>query len=71
MGLLDISYVDGTSDPILTNMVDEDKVSWYKKSNLRTLYFLLFPACIGIEITSGFDAQLINALQFIPPFNKC
>ncbi|TVY81908.1 Lactose permease [Lachnellula suecica] len=68
MGLL--NYVDGTSDPILTNMVAEDKVAWYKKTNLRALYFLLLPACIGIEITSGFDAQLINALQFIPPFNE-
>jgi hypothetical protein len=52
-------------------MVEEDKVPWHKKSNLRTLYFLLFPVIIGIEITSGFDAQLINALQFIPPFNEC
>ena len=64
-----LSY--GLSDPILTNMVEEDKVPWHKKKNLRMLYFLLIPACIGIEITSGFDAQLINALQFIPPFNKC
>lgn len=69
MGFL--SYVNGTADPVLSNLVAEDKVAWYKKSNLRILYFLLLPACIGIEITSGFDAQLINALQFIPPFNKC
>ena len=69
MGL--INHVDGTSDPILTRIVDEDKVPWYKKPNLRTLYFILFPACMGIEMTSGFDSQLINALQFIPPFNKC
>ena len=69
MGLL--SHADGTSDPILTRMVDEDKVVWYKKRNLRFLYLMLFPACMGIEMTSGFDSQLINALQFIPPFNKC
>ncbi|KAG0646213.1 High-affinity glucose transporter [Hyphodiscus hymeniophilus] len=64
-----ISHVDGTSDPILTRIVDEDKVPWYKKPNLRMLYLILFPSCMGIEMTSGFDSQLINALQFIPPFN--
>jgi hypothetical protein len=26
---------------------------------------------MGIEMTSSFNSQLINALQFIPPFNKC
>lgn len=65
------TFEDGTSDPVLTRIVDEDKVPWYKKPNLRVLYLLLFPACMGIEMTSGFDSQLINALQFITPFNKC
>ena len=50
-------------DPILTRIVAEDKVPWYKKPNLRILYFLLLPTCMGIEITSGFDSQMINALQ--------
>jgi len=26
---------------------------------------------MGIEITSGFDSQMINGLQFIPAWNKC
>ncbi|KAI1148747.1 general substrate transporter [Nemania diffusa] len=56
----------GASDPILTRLVDEDKVPWYRKPNLRMLYFLLFPTCMGIELTSGFDSQLINALQIVP-----
>ncbi|KAL3427158.1 MFS sugar transporter [Phlyctema vagabunda] len=68
MGIL--RPTDGTSDPIVTRMVEEDKVPWYKKRNLRNLYLILFPACMGIEMTSGFDSQLINALQFIPPFNR-
>ncbi|KAH8818195.1 lactose permease [Hyaloscypha sp. PMI_1271] len=55
-------------DPVLTRIVDGDNVPWYKKRNLRTLYLLLFPACMGIEMTSGFDSQLINTLQFAPPF---
>ncbi|KAI9902740.1 hypothetical protein N3K66_002092 [Trichothecium roseum] len=53
-------------DPILTRMVEEDKVAWYKKPNLRHLYFMLFPTCMGVELTSGFDSQLINALQIVP-----
>ncbi|KAI3338112.1 guanine deaminase [Ustulina deusta] len=56
----------GTSDPILTRLADEDKVPWYRKPNLRLLYFLLLPTCMGIELTSGFDSQLINALQIVP-----
>jgi len=66
-----IKAKDGTSDPILTRLVEEDKVPWYKKPNLRMMYFWLFLCCMGVEMTSGFDSQLINTLQFSPPFNKC
>ncbi|KAI9050009.1 hypothetical protein LZ554_006154 [Drepanopeziza brunnea f. sp. 'monogermtubi'] len=57
-------------DPVVTRLVAEDKVSWYRKKNLRNLYLLLFPTCMGIEITSGFDSQLINALQGIEPWKQ-
>ncbi|KAI0010809.1 guanine deaminase [Xylariaceae sp. FL0662B] len=56
----------GVADPILTRIVEEDKVNWFKKPNLRLLYFLLFPTCMGVELTSGFDSQMINALQMVP-----
>ncbi|KAI1177881.1 general substrate transporter [Nemania sp. FL0916] len=56
----------GEADPILTRLANEDTVPWYRKPNLRLLYFLLFPTCMGIEMTSGFDSQLINALQIVP-----
>ncbi len=59
------------ADPVLTRVVEEDKVRWWKKRNLRYLYFLLYPTCMGIEITSGFDSQMINGLQFIDSWNKC
>ena len=59
------------ADPILTNFVKEDKVPWYKKKNLRMLYFAMYPACMGIEITSGFDSQIINVVQIVPSWNKC
>ncbi|KAI0844267.1 general substrate transporter [Daldinia vernicosa] len=54
------------ADPIITRLANEDKVRWYRKPNLRYLYFLLFPTCMGIELTSGFDSQMINALQIVP-----
>ncbi len=37
----------------INRFVQDDKVPWYKKSNLRLLYLLMFPTCIGIEMTSG------------------
>ncbi|KAH6861968.1 major myo-inositol transporter iolT [Alternaria alternata] len=67
MGL--IKAQDGTSDPIITRMVEQDKVRWWKKPNLRIMYIWLFCCCMGVEITSGFDSQLIGTLQFSVPFN--
>lgn len=60
-----------SSDPIVTRLVAEDKVPWYRKPNLRYLYLMLFPTCMGIELTSGFDSQLINALQIVPYWKLC
>lgn len=59
------------SEPIVTRLANDDPVVWYKKRNLRYLYFVLFPACMGIELTSGFDSQLINALQIVPSWATC
>jgi hypothetical protein len=52
-------------------MVEQDKVRWWKKPNLRIMYIWLFCCCMGVEITSGFDSQLIGTLQFSVPFNTC
>lgn len=60
-----------TGAPVVTRLVEEDNVSWVRKPHLRSLYLLLVPAAIGIEITSGFDSQLINALQIVPAWIKC
>ncbi|KAI0470613.1 general substrate transporter [Xylariaceae sp. FL0804] len=51
---------------IVHRMAMEDTVPWYRKKNLRRLYFLLFPCLMGIEMTSGFDSQIINAVQLVP-----
>ena len=56
---------------ILHRMAMEDPIPWYRKSNLRTLYLLLFPCVIGIEMTSGFDSQIINAVQIVPAWKLC
>lgn len=69
MGIINVA--DGTSDPILTRMVAEDKVPWFKKRNLRILYLYLFFCCMGVEMTSGFDSQLINTLQLTDSFRVC
>lgn len=62
---------EGLSDPIVTQLVAQDKVQWYKKRNLRYMYLWLFIVCMGIEITSGFDSTLINTLQFSASWNRC
>ena len=61
----------GASTPVLTQLANEDKTPWYRKPNLRLLYLLLFPACMCIEATSGFDSQMMNALQIVPAWQKC
>lgn len=72
MGIIKGNKTKGqTADPVLTRLVAEDTTSWIKKPNLRSLYLLLVPAAIGIEITSGFDSQLINALQIVPSWITC
>ncbi|KAK1765317.1 general substrate transporter [Phialemonium atrogriseum] len=62
--------VGTAADPIVTRLVEEDKVPWYKKPNLRLMYLWLFLCCMGVEATSGFDSQLINTLQFSQTFHK-
>lgn len=61
----------GIADPVLQEIADSDTVRWWRKRNLRMLYFLLLPAAMGTEITSGFDSQLINALQLLDAWNNC
>jgi hypothetical protein len=49
--------VGTAADPIVTRLVEEDKVPWYKKKNLRLMYLWLFLCCMGVETTSGFDCS--------------
>ncbi|KAJ5962535.1 hypothetical protein N7501_007476 [Penicillium viridicatum] len=61
---------ENLAEPVLANLLADDRTPWYKKRNLRRLYFILFPACMGIEITSGFDSQIINTVQIVYTWNK-
>ena len=42
-----------SSDAIVSRLAEQDKVSWYNKPNLRLLYFLMVPTCLGVEMMSG------------------
>lgn len=68
MGLTNLG---NEADPVLTRIIEEDTTPWYRKKNLRALYVLLYFTCMGIEITSGFDSQMINALQIVPAWTQC
>ncbi|KAF8138789.1 hexose transporter [Boletus edulis] len=55
-----------SNDAIVSRLADQDEVPWYNKPNLRLLYLLMAPTCLGVEMTSGFDASMINGLQAVP-----
>lgn len=61
----------GGADPIVTRIVAQDKVPWYKKTNLRYLYLMLIPTCMGVEMTSGFDSSMMNGLQALDTWDEC
>lgn len=50
-------------------LMNQDPVPWYRKSNLRALYLLLLPACLISEITSGIDSSMLTGLQAVAEWN--
>ncbi|KAJ7469024.1 general substrate transporter [Mycena latifolia] len=58
------------SDAIVTRLAAEDTVPWYRKPNLRLLYMVLLPTCIGVEMTSGFDSSMMNGLQAVDSWDS-
>ncbi len=55
-------------------LIQQDGRLWrrvIKKPNLRYLYLMLFPTCMGIEMTSVWDSQMINAVQFVDLWQEC
>lgn len=58
-------------DPRLTNIAQADTKKWYHKPNLRFLYLILIPTCLGVEWTSGFDSSMMNSLQAVQSWVDC
>ena len=52
-------------------LMNLDTTPWYKKPNLRSLYFFLVPAVLGVEMTSGYDGSILNGLQAVGPWLDC
>ncbi|KAJ6542715.1 hexose transporter [Mycena capillaripes] len=48
---------------VVSKLAAMDTRPWYKKPNLRSLYMVLLPACVGAEMTSAFDTNLMDVLQ--------
>ena len=47
----------------IQRLLAEDKTPWYKKPNLRMLYFFLVPAALGVEMTSGTASRMDDVLR--------
>lgn len=52
-------------------LLDADKVPWYQKPNLRSLYLCLIPAAIGVEMTTGYDSSVLNGFQAVASWQTC
>jgi hypothetical protein len=50
----------GENSLIVDGIIKNDKVPWYRKKNLRSLYLWLVPFAMFIESTSGFDSSMMN-----------
>lgn len=59
------------ADPRLSNIAGADLIKWYKKPNLRFLYLIMVPCCLGVEWTSGFDSSMMNSLQAVQSWVDC
>ena len=46
--------VTESADALVSRLAAQDTTPWYKRPNLRMLYLLFFPTCIGVEMTSGY-----------------
>jgi hypothetical protein len=58
-------------DPRLTRIAQADDIPWYQKPNLRLLYLIMIPTCLGVEWTSGFDSSMMNSLQAVKSWTDC
>jgi hypothetical protein len=57
--------------PRLTRIAQADPVRWWAKPNLRFLYLIMIPTCLGVEWTSGYDSSMMNSLQGVDSWVEC
>jgi hypothetical protein len=62
----DVEQVAAQSE--VKRLLSLDTTPWYRKANLRRLYFFLVPSVLGVEMTSGYDGSILNGLQAVAPF---
>lgn len=48
-------------DDAVTRLVLQDTLPWYRKSNLRYLYLVMIPTCVGVEMTSGYAKFFLDS----------
>lgn len=58
-------------DNLVSSLLSQDHTPWYKKPNLRRLYFLFIGSVLCVETTSGYDASVTNGLQAVPRWQSC
>ncbi|KAJ7088535.1 hexose transporter [Mycena crocata] len=63
-------YTLPSKDNVVSNLAAGDSRPWYKKPNLRALYMVLLPACVGAEMTAAFDVNLMDVLQATSSWEK-
>lgn len=66
-----IGHKEEHVDPRLTRIAEADTLRWYQKRNLRYLYLIMVPTCLGVEWTSGFDSSMMNSLQAVKSWVDC
>ncbi|EPQ58905.1 general substrate transporter [Gloeophyllum trabeum ATCC 11539] len=64
------SFSEDETVPLLSRLTKEDRTPWYRKRNLRLLYLVMIPTCLGTEMTSGFDSSMMNGLQAVEAWNR-
>lgn len=65
------AIVGTSADTLVSTLLANDLVPWYRKPNLRRLYFLFLGSVLCIETTSGYDASVVNGLQAVPKWISC
>lgn len=57
-----------SSDTVVTRLALQDNIPWHSKPNLRLLYLLMVPACLGVMVTTG---QVFAICMFKGEMLKC